>query len=278
MKRRDTAPSVRRRMAALLLALCAGSGCTKFASEDDGVELREAQPVDEKWNCLSSEADFSDVMAVDGPPLSYAFSARNYVSGQLPQNLRGRACYKADVACNQPATEHFAPDADGVITLPLTEGFNGYIEITSDDMVPTLLLFPAPLTPDLATSLSALPVSLLPFEALLAFGDAANIELSPTSGVVSINTFDCLGPAAPDIRLELNSPAVPFTFVDGLPIAFLDTTTDDGSGGFANVLPGLVVVRGFRKGTMDLIGLETVLVRSQWVTVGSLMPQFATPP
>jgi hypothetical protein len=260
-----------------LLALLAATGCTKFASEDDGLELNGllSQP---EWGCLSEAAGFSDVMAIDGPPLAYAFDARSYISGQTPRNLRGRACYRADVACSHPATEYFAPDANGIVTLPLTEGFNGYIEILSDDMVPTLLLFPAPLTGELAQSMSALPVSLLPFDVLLAFGDAANISLDPASGVVSINTFDCLGPSAPDIRLELNSPAVPFTFVDGLPIAFQDTTTDDGSGGFANVLPGLVVVRGFRKGTEDLVGLETVLVRSQWVTVGSLMPQFATPP
>lgn len=272
----DAGPRARRNPGALLLSLLAATGCTKFASEDDGVELQGLlqQP---EWACLSESADEGDVMPTDGPLLAYAFNARSYISGQTPRNLRGRACYRADVACAQPATEYFTPDQAGVVTLPLTEGFNGYVEIVSDDMVPTLLFFPALLTRELAQSLSAVPVSLLPLEALLAFGAAANIELDPGSGVVSINTFDCLGPAAPDIRLELNSPAVPFTFVDGLPIAFQDTTTDDGSGGFANVMPGLVVVRGFRAGTEDLVGLETVLVRSQWVTVGSLMPQFAAP-
>jgi hypothetical protein len=77
------------------------------------------------------------------------------------------------------------------------------------------------------------------------------------------------------VRLELNAAAVPFAFVDGLPIALRDTTTDDASAGFANVLPGLVVVRGFRGSTTEPIGLETVLVRPSWVTVSSLMPQYA---
>jgi hypothetical protein len=258
-------------------------GCTQFASESDTLEVSSAtpQPLDadpEKWGCLSESAG-NPVMPADGPPLDYPFNARDYVSGQTPRNLQGRACFRPDVACSRPATEHFTPDANGIVTLPLTEGFSGYIEITSDDMVPTLLLFPAPLTPELARNLSAVPVSLLPFEALLAFGVAGNLVLEPTAGVVSINTFDCLGPSAPDIRLELSSAgAVPFTFVDGLPIAGLDTTTDDGTGGFANVPPGLAVVRGFRAGTSDLVGLESVLVRSQWVTVGSLMPQFAHSP
>jgi hypothetical protein len=76
------------------------------------------------------------------------------------------------------------------------------------------------------------------------------------------------------VRLELNAAAVPFSFIDGLPVAFEDTTTDDGAAGFANVLPGLVVVKGFRAGTLDLVGVETVLVRASWVSVSNLMPQY----
>jgi hypothetical protein len=170
------------------------------------------------------------------------------------------------------------PDAEGVVTLTLTEGFNGYLEITGDDEVPTLYVLPAPLTNDLIAALAPVPVSLLPFDALLAFGASSQLPLDPGAGVVSVNTFDCHGPSARDVRLEVNVPAVPFTFVDGLPIAGLDTTTDEGSGGFANVLPGLVVVRGFRADTMEPVGLETVLVRALWVTVCSMMPQFAGTP
>jgi hypothetical protein len=106
----------------------------------------------------------------------------------------------------------------------------------------------------------------------------SQLDLDPGAGVVSMNTFDCVGPAAPGVRLELNAAAVPFSFIDGLPVAFRDTTTDDGAAGFANVLPGLVVVKGFRAGTTDLIGLETVLVRAGWVSVSNLMPQFAGTP
>ena len=80
------------------------------------------------------------------------------------------------------------------------------------------------------------------------------------------------------VRLELNTVGLPYQFVDGLPIPYQDTTTRDSSGGFANVLPGLVVVRGFDAETMQQVGLETMPVRSQWVTVGSLMPQFAGTP
>jgi hypothetical protein len=145
-------------------------------------------------------------------------------------------------------------------------------------MVPTILVFPAALTPELAAALGRITVALLPPDVLLAFAGASQLELDSDAGVLAINTFDCNGPFAPGVRLELNAPAVPFMFVDGLPLAYRDTTTDEGSGGFANVLPGLVVVRGFDAGTMREVGLETVPIRSQWLTVTNLMPQFAGTP
>jgi hypothetical protein len=157
------------------------------------------------------------------------------------------------------------------------EGFNGYLEIEGDDEVPTLFVLPAPLTAEL---ISILPdvVTVLPPDALLAFGEASQLELDPGAGIVSINTFDCAGPSGAGVRLEVNTSAVPFSFVDGLPIAGLDTTSDEGSAGFANVLPGLIVVRGYWGDRMAPVGLETVLVRAMWVTVGSLMPQYAGSP
>jgi hypothetical protein len=175
----------------------------------------------------------------------------------------------------RPATEWLEPDATGKVTLPLNEGFSGYLEITGQDEVPTLYVLPAALTPDLVQALSAVTISLLPLDALLAFGEVSQLELDPGAGVLSMNTFDCTGPEAPGVRLELNTAAVPFSFIDGLPVAFEDTTTDDGAAGFANVLPGLVVVKGFRGDTTELVGVATVLVRAGWVTISNLMPQYA---
>jgi hypothetical protein len=267
---------------AALLSVVAASltGCTRFASELDGVTTRELEPVEEKdmdWSCVSAEA--GNPIMQNGPPLDYTIQALDFTNGATPAQLRVRACYRPDFACGRPATDFLPADAEGRVTLPLTEGFSGYLEVVSDDMVPTLFVFPAPLTPELTGVLSAAPLAMLPLSTLLAFGEAATLQLDPGSGVLSVNTYDCTGTSAPGVRLELNAAAVPFTFVDGLPIAFADTTTDEGSAGFANVLPGVVVVRGYRgaDGPEQMMGLESVLIRAQWVTVTALMPQFAAP-
>lgn len=274
-------PSARARLGLALLAWIGATGCTKFASDLDtptdgpGMQTLELDPGD--WSCVSEEAG-NPVMNPNGVPLDYHIQARDYVTGRTPVNLRVRACFRADVACGQPATDWLGPDGAGVVTLPLNEGFSGYLEIAGDDEVPTLFVFPAALTPELGQALEGVPISLLPPAALLAFGEAAKLELVPGAGIISINAFDCVGPAAAGVQVALNVDAVPFAFIDGLPIAFEDTTTDDGAAGFANVPPGLVVVKGFRAGTQDLIGLEAVLVRPSWVTVTALMPQFTGTP
>lgn len=266
---------------ALALGLTGASGCTKFASEEDAVpttELAASEAAPTDFSCVAAEAG-NPIMPGAGAPLDYSVLALDFISGRTPANMLVRGCYRGDLLCARPATEWIAPDLeDGRVTLPLTEGFSGYLEITSDDMVPTILVFPAALSPELATALGPITVAMLPPEMLLAFAGASQLQLDPAAGLVAINTFDCKGPFAPGVRLELNAPAVPFMFVDGLPLAFRDTTTDEGSGGFANVLPGLVVVRGFDASTMQEVGLETVPVRSQWVTVANLMPQFAGTP
>jgi hypothetical protein len=268
--------------AALLCAAAASpAGCTSFASELDGVTTRELQPgLAQDWSCVSSEAG-NPIMQTNGPPRDYTIQALDYTSGATPIHLRIRACYRPDFSCARPATEWLPADAQGRVSLPLTEGFSGYLEIMSDDMVPTLFVYPGSLTQDLIDVLSEAPVALLPLQALLAFSDAASLELNPEGGVLSVNTYDCTGTSAPGVRLQIerNATAVPFTFVDGLPIAYADTTTDEGSAGFANVLPGVVVVKGYRgtSGPEEMMGLESVLIRAQWVTVTALMPQFAAP-
>jgi hypothetical protein len=265
---------------ALFAPSLAASACTKFASELDvgdesGTQLLQAGARD--WSCVSEEAG-NPVMSPNGPPIPYAVVVRDFLSGQTPGNLRIRACFRPDVNCTRPATDWISPDETGTVTLPLTDGFLGYFEILADDVVSTIYMLPAPLTGELTSALPVAGVTVLPLDVLLAFGEGSQLELNPGAGVVSVNTFDCDGPSAPGVRLEINVAAVPFSFVDGLPLAGFDTTTDDGSAGFANVLPGLVVVSGFRSDTMDRVGLETVLVRAMWVTVVSMMPQFTGTP
>jgi hypothetical protein len=272
-----------RARALALVSLWASSiatGCTKFASEQDTLEAETAtEPlgVDGDFSCFSQSAENGALTTAGTEPLAYALLATDFLSGSVPADLSVRGCFRPDLPCVRPATPELRPGAGGVVTVPLTVGFNGFLEITSSEMVPTLLLFPDVLSEELARLVEPVGVSLLPYSALLAFGESSQLELDPATGVISMNAYDCRGPNLAGVRLDLDTPGVPFSFIDGLPIAGIDTTSSEGTAGFANVPPGLAVVRAFRADTDELVGLETVIVRPGWVTVGSLMPQFARP-
>jgi hypothetical protein len=264
--------------AALLLVLALTGGCTKFASEwDESTDSAHGalRVIPGDYSCVATEARSTPITAVDPPPLVYSVQAVDFISGLTPPSLRIRACYRTDIQCLAPVTPSLAPDATGVVTLPLTLDFSGYLELTGDGVVPTLYFFPDLLTPDLIERLEQVPLALLSPESLAGFGGTSRLALDPGTGIISMNTFDCSGPNAAGVRLELDSKAVPFAFVDGLPVPYQDTTTEEGAAGFANVPPGLAVVKGFKGESTEVVALETVVVRAQWVTIGALMPQFA---
>lgn len=260
-----------------MVLACTG-GCARFASEWDETDAAvagELRPTAPDWSCVSEQARATPIAVTTPPPLQFSMQVVDFVTGAVPPGLRVRACYRVDVQCTSPLVSYTGPDAAGVVALPLKLGFNGFLELTANGMVPTLYFFPDALSPALVKLIEPVPMGLLSIASFGAFGASGQFLLDPQSGVVSMNAFDCNGPHAKGVRLELNVDGLPFAFVDGLPVPFQDTTSEEGSAGFANVQPGLVVVKGYTGDDSELVGLETVLVRSQWVTVGSLLPQFA---
>jgi hypothetical protein len=256
-------------------------GCTKFASEFDSLEgeggdetriaALEAAPGD--WSCISDAP--SRVADSSAPvPLTYAFRATDFVTGAAVSDVQVRACFRPDVGCDSPATPYLAPESDGKVRVKLDSGFNGYLEVTSEGMLPVLLFFAAEWSSEFLAALEQAPLQLLPVPALQALGDSARVQLDPGGGVLGINTFDCAGSSASGVRLEVDSRAVPYAFVNDLPVLNQDVTSEQGLAGFVNVSPGVVVLRGFPQGSSSPLTVETLLVRGAWVTNVSLLPGF----
>ncbi|MET0413936.1 MAG: hypothetical protein ABW217_21685, partial [Polyangiaceae bacterium] len=78
------------------------------------------------------------------------------------------------------------------------------------------------------------------------------------------------------VRLAIDSTsAVPYAFVDDLPVVGRDVTSESGIVGFVNVQPGILVVTAFPGGEEQALRVDTMIVRSAWLTVGRLIPVFA---
>jgi hypothetical protein len=282
-----------RRLAGAVLLGCAlaGVSCVKFASELDALE--GAEPVraaasesggalanDEgaplpgrDWSCaVGSAAQPSG--ADDQAPLTYVVDIEHFITGQPLTAARVRACFRADVSCGSPLSEAVVEGSTSRVQVAAYEGFNGYLEITAAGMLPYLVFF-GPWSPALLAELDPVPLRVLPEQALQALGSTANLPLDPGAGVVAVATLDCAGASAGGVRLELDRGAVPYAFVDDLPVINRDSTSSQGLAGFVNVPPGIVVVTGYRDGVSEPVGVESMLVRPGWVSSSFLLPAFA---
>jgi hypothetical protein len=255
-------------------------GCTKFASEldrpgDDQELAGQLRPTSLDWSCVP-QAPLAVITANMDRPLTYTLLVTNFITSTPLANAQVRACFRGDVTCSSPVTTSLRTRADGTVPITLFEGFNGFLEILSEGMLPTLAFFPAAWSSDLLPYMEELPVALLPGQALQGLATSARVEIDVTGGLVSMYTYDCEGPYAAGVRLEINTEnAVPYAFVDALPVAYQDVTSEGGIVGFVNVPPGIVVVTAYPDDGPQALSVDTMLVRPGWLTAGRLIPNFA---
>lgn len=278
----------RRARNALLLAALMSSSCVKFASELDTPSPAEggAEPslgsgldgagsaVGRDWSCASGVGTAPAAVDDDQVPLSYVFELEHFITGQPLDGARVRACFRPDVSCDAPLSETVVNGSAGPGQVVAYEGFNGYLEITAAGMLPYLVFF-GPWSRALLAELESVPLRVLPEATLQALGSTANVPLDPAAGVVAIATLDCAGASAGGVRLELDRGAIPYAFVDDLPVINRDSTGSQGLAGFVNVPPGIVVVTGYRDGASEPVGVESMLVRPGWVSSSFLLPAFS---
>jgi hypothetical protein len=270
--------------AACVLSACAlsGSSCVRFASELDTLAEDERSGSPEQavavagrdWSCTGAAAARADG-AGSQAPLTYSLTLVDFVTRQPLDGVRVRSCFRADVNCETPLSDMVVGSSAGPAQVTAYEGFNGYLELSVAGMLPSLLFFAAPWSPALLTELDPVPVPLLPDGSLEALGSAANVQLDVMAGVVAVTALDCAGITAGGVRLELDRSGVPYVFVDDLPVANRDSTGAQGIGGFVNVQPGVVVISGYREGADDLVGVESMLVRTGWLSQSFLLPAFS---
>jgi hypothetical protein len=268
---------------AVWLGALAACACTKFASELDspggapapGSEVGGTAPL-ANWSCMTeARAPRAGVAADTARPLTYSMQVVDLVSEQPVVGVQARACFRADVQCANPVTATFSGSSDGLIAVTVYQGFDGYLEITGPGVIPTLLFFPDAWSAELITALEQLPMTLLPASALVGLAQSARVQLDPDSGILAMSTYDCDGPGAAGVRFEIDTPGVPYVFVDRLPVAYREVTSADGNAGFVNVPPGIVAVSAFPDAEVDLASVDTLLIRTGWVTSTRLLPRFA---
>ena len=252
------------------LALAA---CTELAPGSDRLDqtvvsnLPDAgADLDPRWACLEEPSLGGADRLV--PTVELTLAVTDTVTGTTPAALNVRACAKLDVSCSTPLTAAVGIADDGLVHLTVRQGFDGFVELTSPNIISTLYFLNRPLMRDSAKALAT--VSTVALGALAAQG---NVTLDPTLGHVLVRAFDCFGDPAAGVELWSDVGGLPFVIIAGLPSVGVQVTTEAGVGGFVNVPVGYAVLDGRWVAGDRRFGTANVVVRQGWFTYGDVEPQ-----
>ena len=262
------------RCCAVALALPSIVACTEFAPGDDvlasdGQQLLDGEPPEgEDWRCVTSES----VDAVDAALVTAAESSQritqaiqflNIATGTVPPEATVHACARADVACAAPLTMDYPLTAEGWVNIPLPVGFNGYLEIEAETILPTMLFLGEPLR---RPRPSNYPVALIEHNILPGVSGATGTMQNSTTGLLTIRVFDCQDVSASGVKFAQQQDAVEWYYVDGLPSSEATETSSEGLGGFINTPPGVTTITTTGRAGQQLASNKLVAVRAGWLT------------
>jgi hypothetical protein len=271
---------------ALLLGLGLG-GCVEII----GIEDTEIEPAEPGFDlsCLGSvvppEPDGSaveiraQIVDISGAPAVPGVEVIRCNSRLLP-------------ACDFGTP--YLPDATGLVVVPVTAGFNGYLRILDadaddgNDWVPYLWYFSQPIaiTREEPFPIQAMTVGV---REVIVYPEAA-ITQDSSRGDVAINAVDCGDTNAPNIHFEITTPASltdgtdPFYFSNNMVVIASapenEVTDVTGLGGFRGLAPGTVGIRSYVADTFDfdtrsgtIVAEDTLLIEPDTLTTVRLLPE-----
>lgn len=185
-------------------------------------------------------------------------------------SVEASLCHKYDVSCEAPSLTMRMDESDELL-LHIEPGFDGYLSVRGDELVPTLYFLSQPLvTGERLPALTLLSPALLDALAL-----EMHVTLLPDRGLGLFTIQDCSGTFSSGVAFEAqpaDEGTVAFYDVDGLPTASATSTGRTGSGGFINAPAGpLTVTARLETGALP-VASASVLIRPGFVSHGRLMP------
>ncbi len=194
-----------------------------------------------------------------------------------------------------PVEDAVRPDAMGIVRVPVTPPFNGYLRIVDDpdatdgeDWVPYLWYFSQPIV---STRAEPFPVQAMTegFREFLLYPTDSATQ-NPSLGEIAINAVDCTDTNAPNIHFEITTPSsegpstAPFYFSNGMVVissSVANERTDAfGLGGYRGLEPGSIGIEAYIADTWDeamrtgtLVAEDTLLIEPGTLTTVRLLPQ-----
>jgi hypothetical protein len=270
---------------------CSGTSAAPSACDDDcpnevepgscktDSECSASGSVCFKTGCANADtvAAFRCKPAMPGaaPPeqLTYGLRVREFVTQQAPKRMTILACRPNDVSCENPVARYVDDAGSGDVSLQLPYGFQGFLDLRSDDIVTELFYFTKPYTePKSRLLLVATPQTV---EILVG---AAGYVSDPSRGLVIVEGYDCAGQAASGISFgDSDRGGARFYLINSAPnfesaVTARDEVSDLALGGFFNAVVGFTRISARIGEDGPLLGEFNVNVRPNTITYLEIHP------
>ncbi|HEX3594021.1 MAG TPA: hypothetical protein VHU80_02935 [Polyangiaceae bacterium] len=252
--------------------VCVASICEAQMSGPDPHEhtdaMADAGPPDPLWGCM----DQPKVTSTAPGPFHVTFHLAGILDTTPIQGVTAYMCKKLDLDCTMPMAGPVTSDVMGNISFDVPANFTGYVQFAKGtDITPGIYFF----NPPPAQDMDAVAVQVVTPGIVGLLTSSFRAPQADANGLTLINVADCGGKAAVGVSIVaegIDPMADEFYSVGGLPTATATETAMEGFGGFVNVPPGPLTVKGVVNGTKRELQTISVLIRAGSITYAKLVP------
>jgi len=189
-----------------------------------------------------------------------------------PSDLEVRLCPKLDVDCTNPSPSNLQFSPEGMMMVTVNAGFDGYLEMKSPTITPSLFFMTKPVWEDTVIA-GVLPV--VSPEGFDGIAMAIGTTRDPEMGHTFVMTANCNDEPASGVRLEVGKQNVKTTryyMINNAPVGDALSTDPAGNGGFLNLDTGFAKITGYVAATGATIGEASFIVRAGAVSYPRIIP------
>lgn len=226
--------------------------------------------LDPRWSCLGWVPP--PVGDTTEPVLRQRFVE---ITTQMPPpDLSVTLCQNPDIECRRPVARALTPRPNGVVTATVPNGFEGFADVRSQRISPSLVHFSRPIVEDIQES-EVLSLQLLPLDFVVSIANQLGLPVDQSRAILLIGSRDCAGQRAAGTVVstaEMDASTLLF-YVDGdLPVPSADRTFASGNTVILNHPAGSTTVHIERASTGERIGTRTIFVRAGFFNYLELPP------
>jgi hypothetical protein len=204
-----------------------GPECLKSEECSKSEGCVEGECVD-RWLCLDDDAPLAT------NEVSFSLPVTTIFGMPLP-GTPVKLCESVDTGCLNPAA-NLQADESGMLSFQVEESFTGYLETAVPGFFPQINFLP-----DVLTDPPFLPpITLSPTEIIEGLAQQVGAAADPDRGHVVVSVASCFG-VAPNLVISAgraDESTIPYYVNGGVPAPDRQFTTDEGSGGFLNIVVG----------------------------------------